>query len=124
MYNSTTYSYIVTDFYWILIFEVEKNGSNYLTITNNYHWLRNNVIACRDHFKEYADLCFEKFGDRVKYWGTINEPYVFGSYGYKMGLPGDLKNDPLGPYIATHNIILSHAAAAKLYKEKYQVADE
>lgn len=38
-----------------------------------------------------------------------------------MGLPGDLKNDPLGPFIATHHIILAHAAAAKLYKEKYQV---
>lgn len=82
-----------------------------------YGFMRPNIV---EHFKEFADLCFEKFGDRVKYWGTINEPYVFGSYGYKMGLPGDLKNDPLGPFIATHHIILAHAAAAKLYKEKYQ----
>lgn len=38
-----------------------------------------------------------------------------------MGLPNALKDDPLGTYIATHHIILAHAAAAKLYKEKYQV---
>ncbi|KNA24562.1 hypothetical protein SOVF_014560 [Spinacia oleracea] len=82
-----------------------------------YGFMRPNIV---DHFKEFADLCFEKFGDRVKYWGTINEPYVFGSYGYKMGLPNALKDDPLGTYIATHHIILAHAAAAKLYKEKYQ----
>ena len=75
----------------------------------------------REDFKKYAEICFANFGDRVKYWSTINEPYVFGSFGYKMGLPKEIQNDPNGPYIATHHIILAHAAAAEVYHDKYKV---
>lgn len=44
-------------------------------------------------------------------------------YGYRVSLSptGDKVNDP---YDAAHNIILSHAAAAKLYKQIYQAAQE
>ncbi|KAF8378127.1 hypothetical protein HHK36_029464 [Tetracentron sinense] len=38
-----------------------------------------------------------------------------------MGSSNKNPNPATDPYIATHNIILAHAAAAKLYKEKYQV---
>ncbi|XP_022893300.1 beta-glucosidase 24-like [Olea europaea var. sylvestris] len=34
------------------------------------------------HFCEFADICFSKFGDRVKYWVTLNEPRSFTFYGY------------------------------------------
>ncbi|OVA11694.1 Glycoside hydrolase [Macleaya cordata] len=72
-----------------------------------------------DDFKNYADICFKNFGDRVKRWTTINEPSIFVEYGHKMGL--SVPDDPTKyPYIATHNIILSQAAAATLYKQKYQ----
>ncbi|CAO2829473.1 unnamed protein product [Amaranthus hypochondriacus] len=73
-----------------------------------------------EDFQKYADICYANFGDRVKYWSTINEPYVFGSFGYRMGLPKEIQDNPLGPYIATHHIILAHAAAAKVYHDKYQ----
>lgn len=29
-----------------------------------------------DYFEVYAKLLFERFGDRVKYWITFNEPYI------------------------------------------------
>lgn len=75
----------------------------------------------REDFKKYADICYANFGDRVKYWSTINEPYVVGALGYKNGLPKEFPHNSLDPYIATHNIILAHAAAAKVYHDKYQV---
>jgi beta-glucosidase len=74
-----------------------------------------------DDFKAYADICYQYFGDRVKHWTTINEPQVFGQYGYKIGMSNPNANPVTDPYLATHHIILAHAAAAKLYKEKYQV---
>ncbi|XP_021775934.1 beta-glucosidase 13-like [Chenopodium quinoa] len=74
----------------------------------------------RELFKEYADLCFKKFGDRVKCWGTINEPLIYVYLGKKMGFPPQLQIDTEAPYIAYHNIILAHSEAAKLYKHKYQ----
>ncbi|KAM3713356.1 hypothetical protein ACJW31_01G249000 [Castanea mollissima] len=73
-----------------------------------------------DDFKAYADICYQYFGDRVKHWTTTNEPQVFGQYGYKIGMTNPNPKPATDPYLATHNILLSHAAAAKLYKEKYQ----
>ncbi|CAI8611450.1 unnamed protein product [Vicia faba] len=80
------------------------------------------------------DLCFNKFGDRVKYWVTFNEPNNQVPLGYRSGIyppsrcsgslamanckEGDSEKEP---FIAAHNIILSHAAAVDLYRTKYQV---
>lgn len=36
-----------------------------------------------DFFEAYARLLFERFGDRVKYWITFNEPATFCEQGAK-----------------------------------------
>ncbi|WCJ19060.1 beta glucosidase 12 [Euphorbia peplus] len=86
-----------------------------------------------DDFRDYADLCFKTFGDRVKIWVTLNEPLSFStSYSGGDGAPGRCSNrtkcvageSSTEPYIAGHNQILAHAAAAKLYKEKYQISQK
>ncbi|XP_031274806.1 beta-glucosidase 17-like isoform X1 [Pistacia vera] len=82
-------------------------------------------------FRDYADFCFQEFGDRVKYWITINEPNLFTCYGYATGIlaPGRCSNyignctqgnSATEPYLVAHHIILSHATAANLYRQKYQ----
>ncbi|PRQ54195.1 putative beta-glucosidase [Rosa chinensis] len=71
-----------------------------------------------EDFKAYADLCFKTFGDRVKYWATINEPQVWGQYGFTN--PAADANAATDPFVSAHNVILAHAAAAKLYKTTYQ----
>ncbi|XP_059645613.1 beta-glucosidase 12-like [Cornus florida] len=85
-----------------------------------------------DDFLDYADLCFKSFGNRVKYWITMNEALALSTAGYDNGNfpPGRCsswqQNNCTGgdsgtePYIVTHNQILAHAAAVKLYREKYQ----
>ncbi|XP_020547365.1 beta-glucosidase-like, partial [Sesamum indicum] len=44
-------------------------------------------------FVEFAELCFQEFGDRVKFWTTFNEPWSYIVHGYT---PGDefRKDDP------------------------------
>ncbi|CDP21897.1 unnamed protein product, partial [Coffea canephora] len=90
----------------------------------------------RDDFRDFAELCFKEFGDRVKSWSTFNEPWSFSTGGYDSTTfigslaPGRCsawmdKGCPAGdsstePYLVAHHIILSHAAAAKLYREKYK----
>uniref|UniRef100_A0A7N2LUU9 Beta-glucosidase 11-like n=1 Tax=Quercus lobata TaxID=97700 RepID=A0A7N2LUU9_QUELO len=92
-------------------------------------WLNRNIV--RD-FTAYADVCFRKFGDRVLHWTTMNEGNVFAVGGYNNGsLPPQHCSLPFGvnctrgnsstePYLASHNILLAHTSAARLYKEKYQ----
>ncbi|XP_020083622.1 beta-glucosidase 18-like [Ananas comosus] len=91
-------------------------------------WLNAEI---REDFGYFAEVCFEAFGDRVKYWSTFNEPNVMVKKGYMNGkYPPNRCSEPFGnclsgdsttePYIAAHNVILSHATAAEIYKTKYQ----
>ncbi|XP_074568905.1 beta-glucosidase 31-like [Curcuma longa] len=89
-----------------------------------------------EDFTAYADVCFKEFGDRVKYWTTINEPNVYSIFGYDLavfppnhcsaslasfyGLNCSKGNSSVEPYVAAHNLLLSHASAASLYRKKYQ----
>ncbi|KAL5760550.1 hypothetical protein ACOSQ2_019388 [Xanthoceras sorbifolium] len=88
-----------------------------------------------DDYRDYADFCFQEFGDRVKYWISLNEPNLFSSRGYASGIyaPGRCSNyignctegnSATEPYLVTHHLILSHANAAKLYREKYQTSQK
>ncbi|KAF2620943.1 hypothetical protein F2Q68_00041819 [Brassica cretica] len=84
-------------------------------------------------FRDYAELCFQKFGDRVKHWMTLNEPFTVVKQGYLTGekAPGRCSSftnpNCLGgdgatePYIVGHNFLLAHGAAVKVYREKYQL---
>eukprot|EP00257_Ricinus_communis_P024464 XP_025011878.1 vicianin hydrolase [Ricinus communis] len=82
-------------------------------------------------FRDYANFCFKTFGDRVKHWCTLNEPYSFSINGYNGGTfaPGRcskyMGNCTAGdsstePYLVAHHLLLSHASAVQLYKAKYQ----
>ncbi|KAI4345750.1 hypothetical protein L6164_012848 [Bauhinia variegata] len=85
-----------------------------------------------DDFRDFADLCFEKFGDRVKHWITLNEPYTYCYTGYVVGsmAPGrcscwqDLNclggDSGTEPYQVAHNLLLAHAAAVQVYKNNYK----
>ncbi|KAI3443434.1 hypothetical protein Pfo_000099 [Paulownia fortunei] len=100
-------------------------------------------------FVEYAEVCFFEFGDRVKYWITINEPWSFTHNGYITGnfppchgssstqtgiirhrvargvdqtvVGGDPSTEP---YIVAHYLILAHAAAVDAYRKNYQAVQE
>ena len=98
----------VTLFHWdtpaALVFE--KDG-----------WL-NPEIA--DDFAEYARICFEEFGDRVKKWTTLNEPWVTSILGHGLGVfaPGRISDSE--PYIVAHNLLRAHGKAANIYHTEFQ----
>jgi len=81
-------------------------------------------------FSDYVDICFSNFGDRVKFWITLNEPWTYSLMGYGMGsfAPGRCSdrrkcqhgNSSTEPYIVAHNSLNAHAAAVELYRLKYQ----
>ena len=79
-------------------------------------WLGARIV---DYFAEYAKICFERFGDRVKHWITLNEPWVVAILGYGQGVfaPGRISNSE--PYLAGHHLILAHAKAVSIYRDQF-----
>ncbi|XP_073502925.1 cytosolic beta-glucosidase-like [Phyllobates terribilis] len=74
-------------------------------------------------FEQYAKFCYSTFGDRVKLWITINEPYIVAKLGYEEGLIAPGRGEPgFGAYRSAHNMIKAHAKAwhayNKFFKEK------
>ena len=98
----------ITLYHWDLplSLQLEKDG-----------WLNPEIST---YFTEYADICFEHFGDRVKHWITLNEPWVVAIFGYGHGIfpPGRVSNEE--PYRVGHHLLQAHAAAVALYRKKYQ----
>ncbi|XP_038254141.1 cytosolic beta-glucosidase-like [Dermochelys coriacea] len=72
--------------------------------------------AITEVFDSYAQFCFRTFGDRVKLWVTINEPYVVANDGYEKGIvaPG-IMEPGIGAYRTAHNMIKAHAKAWHSY---------
>lgn len=80
--------------------------------------LTNSIIS--KYFKAYANLLFERFGDRVKYWITFNEPQAFcvNGQGNDFAAPG-LNYTGVAEYLCAHNVLKSHAVAYHLYKNSF-----
>ncbi|KAH0842742.1 hypothetical protein HID58_092078 [Brassica napus] len=123
-------------YYNNLINELKANGIEpYVTI---FHWdvpqtledeyggfLSRRIV---EDYKNYAELLFQRFGDRVKFWITLNQPYSLASKGYGDGSypPGRCTGCEFGgdsgtePYIVGHNQLLAHAKVVELYRKRYQ----
>lgn len=79
-------------------------------------WLGNKIPQ---YFAEYAKVCFERFGDRVKNWITLNESWVVAILGYGQGVfaPGRISKSE--PYLAAHHLILAHAQAVHVFRKQF-----
>lgn len=90
----------VTIYHWDLPHALEAKGG----------WTNREIVGW---FTNYATICAQHFGDRVKRWMVMNEPGVFTGAGYFLGLhaPG---RTGLRNYLPTiHHTVLSIVSAAK-----------
>ncbi|XP_073155956.1 oleuropein beta-glucosidase-like [Henckelia pumila] len=84
-------------------------------------------------FVEFAELCFWEFGDRVKHWFTINEPWSYVYQGYVLGNfpPGHgganstismakYNDASTEPYKVAHHLILAHAYVVDVYRRNFK----
>lgn len=72
------------------------------------------------HFEQYANVLFQRYGDRVKNWITINEVLTFCNYGYAFQKFPPFKMAPgEGNYQCAHNVLIAHARTYRLYKSNY-----
>lgn len=115
-------------YYDNLINEMLKNDIKPLVTL--YHWDLPSGISngwfnssIPEYFKDYSDLMFTRFADRVHSWITFNEPAQFiqpyNDGGNPTGADGYDFQEGVTNYIAGKNILLSHGLAVKLYREKF-----
>lgn len=76
--------------------------------------------AMPDIFATYARTCFEHFGDRVKNWITLNEPWVVSIFGYGNGVMAPGRVSTAEPYEAGHQLLRAHARAVSVYRKEFQ----
>lgn len=102
---------VVTLYHWDFPAELQRQYNG---------WLNMDVVP--DCFANYAKVCFEKFGDRVKWWITLNEPWCSALLGYGSGehAPGRKDNPAVETYQAAHGLLLAHSKAVAVYREHFQ----
>ncbi|XP_012574250.2 cyanogenic beta-glucosidase-like [Cicer arietinum] len=110
----------VTLFHWDLPQSLEDEYGGFLS-----------PLIIKD-FQDFAEVCFKFFGDRVKYWITLNEPWSYSRNGYALGkmAPGRCSSwlnhncsggdSAIEPYFVAHYQLLAHAAVVSMYKTNYQ----
>ena len=88
---------------------------NARTLHSNGDFLNRENI---EHFVDYAAFCFEEFPE-VNYWTTFNEIGPIGDGQYLVGkFPPGIQYDLAKVFQSHHNMMVSHARAVKLYKDK------
>lgn len=112
------------DFYRRLVDGLlEANIEPFVTL---YHWdlpqtlqdqggwpVRNTARA----FVEYADHVSRALGDRVRYWITLNEPFIVAWLGHLLGIhaPGHTDQDEM---LATaHHLLLAHGWSLPIIRQ-------
>ena len=98
----------VTLYHWDLPLALQKTYDGWLS------------PATVEAFLVYADFCFLTFGDRVKNWITLNEPWCSSVLGHGFGTHAPGRRSETEPWLAGHNLLLAHARTVLLYREKYQ----
>lgn len=116
------------DYYMNLIKALKELGIE--PVVTLYHWDMPQSISLLGgflnvqfvgYFEDYVRLCYELYGQYVKYWLTFNEPYqsCHDGYGYQSAAPG-LYSPGDGIYQCSYVLLKAHARAYKVYDEEFR----
>jgi beta-glucosidase len=108
------------DFYDRLVDELCRHGITPLVTL--YHWDLPQALedaggwTSRDtaeRFAHYAGIVYERLGDRVSTWTTLNEPWCAAFLGYAAGVHAPGRRDPGAAFTAAHHLLLGHGLATQ-----------
>jgi beta-glucosidase len=112
------------DFYRRLVEGLVERGVEPLATL--YHWDLPQVLqdrggwAERDtarRFAEYASVAYERLGDLVTRWITVNEPWVVAFPGHAQGTKAPGIRDWPTALRAGHHVLLAHGLAVRALRE-------
>lgn len=91
---------VATIYHWDLPQALQDDGG----------WANRKIV---DAFAQYAVATVEAFGDRVKSFITLNEPWVFGYLGYGAGIHAPGVKDSQQALAVAHHTALAHGVATR-----------
>lgn len=94
---------LVTLYHWDLPQPLEDKGG----------WANRQIL---DAFEYYATAVAEHFGDRVKRFSPINEPWVVSWLGYGIGVHAPGRTSRKDAFAAAHHTVMAHALASRAMK--------
>jgi beta-glucosidase len=97
-----------TLFHWDLPAALDDRGG----------WLNRDVA---NWFGDYASTVFERLGDRVPMWATLNEPWVVTDGGYLHGPLAPGHNNMYEAPIASHNLLRAHGMGVQAFRAESRV---
>jgi len=116
-------------FYHNVIDECLKNGiTPYITL---YHW---DLPQALEHeggwtsfsinaaFNAFVSICAIAYGDKVKNWIVLNEPFGFTSLGYMLGIHAPGKTGLTNFFSAVHHTALAQAEGGKILRAEINKA--
>lgn len=71
-------------------------------------WVNRDIVS---RFADYSMAVVERFGDRVKKFTPINEPWVVAWLGHGIGIHAPGIMDRASAFAAAHHTVLAHAAS-------------
>lgn len=108
------------DFYHRLLDQLDARGiAPMLTL---FHWDTPQYIEddggwlerdAAHRFADYAAVMGREFGDRVRWWCTVNEPATVAGNGYGASLHAPATNSGVKALRAVHHLLLGHGLAVQ-----------
>jgi beta-glucosidase len=113
------------DFYRALVDELLGQGIE--PVLTLYHWDLPQLLEdaggwpTRDtayRFADYAALVADALGDRVRRWGTVNEPWCSAMLGYAAGVHAPGRTEGGAAVAAAHHLLLGHGLAVDVLRAR------
>ena len=112
------------DFYQRLLDVLER--ADILPVATLYHWDLPQALQYRGgwthrdtafRFADYAAFLFDRLGDRIRHWITVNEPSVAAIMGHLTGEHAPGLRDPAEALRAAHHLLLAHGLAVQGFRQ-------
>jgi len=100
----------ITLYHWDLPQALEAKGG----------WCHRGTVFA---FAEYVSVCVREYGNKVKNWIVLNEPFGFTALGYMLGVhaPGKFGLSYFLP--AVHHVVLAQAEGGRVVREEVRGAN-
>lgn len=107
-------------------------GQGLIPYVTLYHWDLPDALedeggwtafSINDSFNHFVSICAKAYGDKVKNWIVLNEPFGFTSLGYMLGIHAPGKTGLTNFFSAVHHTAIAQADAGRILRAEVRHAN-